>query len=185
MRLRDLPSVDELAGLSWRDGATAVDVGGGNGAVLIHLLQRRADLRGIVLELPHVAAEARAEIEKAGLAGRCDVIAGSYFEEVPAGADAYVLSHILHGWDDERAQQILASVRKGAPDEARLLVHDAVVAPPNEPGGKMMDLLMLGISGGKERTEEEWRALLAGGGFELGSIRALPTGASLIEAVPR
>ena len=176
---------EAVAALAWHEGATLVDVGGGNGALLIGVLQRRADVRGIVLELPHVAREARAEIAAAGLSDRCDVIAGDYFEEVPRGADGYLLSHIIHGCDDNRALPILANVRTAAPKHARLLVHDAVVAPPNEPGGKLMDLLMLGLSGGKERTEEEWPALLAGGGFELASIRTLPTGSSLIEAVPR
>jgi hypothetical protein len=174
---------DQLGGLAWREGEAIVDVGGGNGAVLIGLLQRRQEPRGVVLDLPHVAPEARARIDAAGLSDRCEVIEGNYFDGDPE-ADAYLLSHILHGWHDERAKEILRNVRRNAPEHARLLIHDAVVAPPNEPGGKLMDLLMLSISGGRERTEEEWRALLAEGGFEVREIQPLPTGSSLIEAVP-
>jgi SAM-dependent methyltransferase len=170
-----------LAADDWRGDEIIVDVGGGNGALLQALLERRPDLRGIVLDLPHVAAEAEQRLHAAGLADRCRVVAGDYFEAVPQG-DVYVLSHILHGWDHERAAHILRVVRRTIPDHGRLLVNDGIVAPPNEPGTKLMDVLMLSL-GGRERTETEWRALLRAGGFELRAIRPALFG-NYLEARP-
>ncbi len=170
-----------LAADGWRGGETVVDVGGGNGALMQALLERRPDLRAVVFDLPHVASEAEARIAAAGLADRCEVIGGDYFEDIPSG-DAYVLSHILHGWEDERALEILASLRRAIRERGRLLIVDGVVAPPNEPGMKLMDLLMLSV-GGRERTGGEWRALLAAGGFALREIRQAPFG-NILEAVP-
>jgi hypothetical protein len=169
---------EALAAGEWRGDEIVVDVGGGNGALLQTLLDRRPGLQGIVFDLPSVAAEAESRIRAAGLAGRCEVVAGSFFDEVPHGGDVYLLSHILHGFEHDRACEILRTVRRAIPDGGRMLVADGVVAPPNEPGLKLMDLVMLAV-GGRERTEEEWRALIADGGFELTAIRD-----GLIEAVP-
>ncbi|MBD0330214.1 MAG: methyltransferase [Thermoleophilia bacterium] len=156
--------VEPLLELDWRDRETVVDLGGGNGAVLIELLRRRPGLRGIVFDLPEPAREAEANIAAAGLGDRCAAVAGSFFERVPAG-DTYHLSAILHDWDDERAATILRVIRAAAPARARVLIRDAVLPPGNEPhGNKWLDLLMLAI-GGRERTAEEWERLLAGAGF--------------------
>jgi SAM-dependent methyltransferase len=171
-----------LAADEWRDGETVVDVGGGNGALLQALLERRPGLRGVVFDLPHVASEAEERIHAAGLSERCAVAAGSFFDAVPEHGDVYVLSRILHGWDDDRARAILGLIREAIAADGRLLVVDGVVAPPNEPGMKLMDLLMLTL-GGRERTEEEWRGLLAAAGFELTSIRPAVF-SSILEAVP-
>ena len=171
-----------LAAEEWRGGETVVDVGGGNGALLHALLDRRPELRGIVFDLPRVVVEAEARMRSAGLSDRCKTLGGSFFDGLPAGGDVYVLSHILHGWEDDRARDILRAVRRAIADRGRLLIVDGVVAPPNEPGLKLMDLLMLSL-GGRERTEVEWRALLADGGFELREMRPAPFG-SLIEAAP-
>lgn len=173
---------DVLAGLEWRSGETVVDVGGGNGALLQALLERRPDLRGIVLDLPHVAVEAEHRTAGAGLSDRSRVVGGSYFDGVPPG-DVYVLSSILHGWDDDRGAELLGVIRRTMPDDGRVLIAEGVVAPPNEPGMKLMDLLMLSM-GGRERTEEEWRTLLRAGGFELTAIRQAPFG-NVLEASPR
>ncbi len=170
-----------LAGGQWRGDETVVDVGGGNGALLAALLPRVPGLRGIVFDLPHVAAEAEERIGAAGLADRCEVVGGSFFDGVPEG-DVYVLSHILHGVDRDGALEILRVVRRAIRDGGRLLAVDGVVAPPNEPGHKLMDLLMFTI-GGRERTEAEWRALLIGGGFELTDIGPGPFG-SILSARP-
>jgi O-methyltransferase domain/Dimerisation domain len=176
-------SVGELlADDGWQGGEIVVDVGGGNGALLIALLERRRDLRGVVFDLPHVAPEAEQRVRDAGLLDRCRVVAGDFSERVPEGADAYVLSHILHGLGDEDALELLRTIRRAGP-AARLLVVDGIVAPPNEPGMKMMDLLMLVLSAGRERTEAEWRALFEEAGFELARIRAYAFG-SVLEAVP-
>lgn len=149
-----------LAELEWRDGETVVDVGGGNGALLTALLAEVPGLQGIILDLPET------DRDEDALGERITFVAGSFFEEVPSG-DAYILSGILHDWDDEAATTILKTIRAAAQPQARLLVIDAVIPPGNEPhGSKWLDLLMLVLAGGKERAEPEWRSLLAGAGFE-------------------
>jgi hypothetical protein len=140
-----------------------VDVGGGNGALLVALLERQPRLEGIVLDLPETNRD------EAALGDRVRFVAGSFFDSVPEG-DAYVLSGILHDWDDERAGAILRTIRAAAPPHARLIVLETVLSAGNDPhGGKWLDLLML-IIGGRERTEEDWRALLGDAAFEIDSI---------------
>jgi SAM-dependent methyltransferase len=153
--------VERLAAVGWRGDEVVVDVGGGNGSTLVELLKQRPGLRGIVFDLPETnrdeAKLARADVE---------FVPGDFFDSVPIG-DVYVLSTILHDWDDERAAAILRTIRASAPDGARLLVVESVVEPGNEPdGAKWLDLLMLALFAGKERNEEQWRALLEAGGFE-------------------
>jgi O-methyltransferase domain/Dimerisation domain len=154
---------DRLAALDWRDAETVVDVGGGNGALLRALLARRPELRGVVFDLPETVRD------EADFGDRLSFFAGSFFEEVPP-ADTYILSAILHDWNDERATQILRTIRAAAGPESRLLIVDGVIQPGNEPNGmKWLDLLML-VIGGKERTEPEWRSLLDSAGFVIDEI---------------
>ncbi len=151
---------ERLVPLEWRGDETVVDVGGGNGTLLVALFKAHPGLRGIVFDLPETVRDETA------LGDRIEFVAGDFFERVPAG-DVYVLSTILHDWDDERATAILRTIRAAASDDSRLLILDAVVPEGNEPaGGKWLDLLMLTLFGGKERSEEQWRDLLAAGGFE-------------------
>jgi SAM-dependent methyltransferase len=155
---------DKLAALEWREDETVVDIGGGTGRLLRDLLERRPELRGIVFDLPE------ADRDEIGLGDRIAFVSGSFFEQVPEG-DAYVVSRILHDWDDERAAAILRTVRAAAPDEARLLVLDSVVPPGNDPSGvKWLDLLMLVLQRGRERTESDWRALFDNAGFRIDQI---------------
>jgi hypothetical protein len=152
--------VDRLAALDWRGAETVVDVGGGNGSLLVELLRRRPGLSGIVFDLPETTRD------EASLGERCTFVAGNFFDSVPRG-DVYVLSTILHDWDDERAAAILRTIHAGAPTGARLLIIDAVIPAGNEPhGAKWLDLLMLTLFRGRERDEEQWRALLANSDFE-------------------
>jgi len=152
--------IDRLAALEWRGDETVVDVGGGNGSLLVELLSRHPGLRGIVFDLPETVRD------EARLGERCTFVAGNFFESVPAG-DVYLLSTILHDWDDERAAAILRTIHAAAPAGTRVLVVDAVIPPGNEPhGAKWLDLLMLVIADGRERDEPQWRALLGGAGFE-------------------
>jgi hypothetical protein len=152
--------VDGLAALEWRGDETVVDVGGGNGALLVELVGRQPGLRGIVLDVPETVRD------EAALGERISFVEGNFFEAVPRG-DAYVLSTILHDWDDEHAAMILRTIRAAAPADARLLVLDAVVPAGNDPDGtKWLDLLMLVLFAGRERDEAQWHALLASGGFE-------------------
>jgi len=153
-----------LAELDWRAGETVVDVGGGNGALLLDLLQRRPGLRGIVLDLPET------DRDESAFGDGLEFVAGSFFESVPRG-DTYVLSAILHDWDDARAATILRNVRDAARPEGRVLIAESVVPPGNDPeGAKWLDLLMLVLAGGRERTESEWRSLLEGAGLHVERI---------------
>jgi hypothetical protein len=166
--------VERLAALEWCGDETVVDVGGGNGSLLVALLPRLPGLRGIVFDLPETNRD------EASLGERCTFVAGSFFERVPPG-DVYVLSTILHDWPDEQAASILRTIRAAAPDHGRLLVIDSVIPPGNEPdGAKWLDLLMLALLAGRERDETQWRALFDGTGFEPLRIEN-----GLIEAVCR
>jgi O-methyltransferase domain len=152
--------IDRLAAAPWHGDETVVDVGGGNGSLLVALLDRYPGLRGIVLDLPETVRD------EAALGARCTFVAGSFFDGVPQG-DVYVLSTILHDWDDERATAILRTIREAADADARLLLLETVLPPGNDPhGGKWLDLLMLALFAGSERDEVQWRGLLAAGGFE-------------------
>jgi hypothetical protein len=154
------------------------DIGGGNGSLLTIVLKKYPAMRGILYDLPGVTERARANLEAAGLADRCKVIGGSFFESVPEGADAYLMRHIIHDWDDEKATIILKNVHAALGDGGRLLVVEGVIAPGNEPSfSKLLDLTMLTIPGGKERTEEEFRKLYDSGGFRL--TRIVPTKAEV------
>ena len=156
--------VERLAGREWRGDETVVDVGGGNGSLLAGLLERHAGLRGIVFDLPETRRDER------GFGDRCSFVEGSFFERVPSG-DVYVLSTVLHDWDDEAAARILRTVRGHAPPDARLIVLDAVLPEGGEPHwAQWLDLLVLALFAGRERDEAQWRALLAAGGFEPVSI---------------
>ncbi len=154
------------------------DVGGGNGSLLTTVLQKHTKLKGMLYDLPGVTERAKANLQAAGIADRCQVIGGSFFESIPAGADAYLMRHIIHDWDDEKSITILKNVCKVIPPEGRLLLVEGVIPPGNEPSfSKLLDLTMLTIPGGKERTAEEYRELFAAGGFEL--TRIVPTQAEV------
>jgi len=155
---------ERLAALEWEGVETVVDVGGGNGELLRGLLRRRPELRGIVFDLPETVRD------ESAFGDRIEFVAGSFFDAVPAG-DAYLLSGILHDWNDERAAAILETIHSSAPHGARLLLIESVVASGNEPqGSKWLDLLMLALVDGRERTEAEWRTLLGNARFYVETV---------------
>jgi hypothetical protein len=155
-----LRPAEKLADLEWRAGEVVVDVGGGNGALLAALIERRPELRGVVLDLPETVRD------ESALGDRIEFVAGSFFESVPTG-DAYLLSGILHDWPDEDAARILRTIRAAAPAGARLLINESVIRPGNDrDGAKWLDLLMLVLAGGRERDEEQWRELFASTDWE-------------------
>jgi hypothetical protein len=165
---------------------TLVDVGGGHGSLLAAILLANPGLRGVLFDRPQVVAEAGHQLETAGLGGRCEVVGGDFFESVPAGGDAYILKRVLHDWDDERASAILRTCHRAMADGGRLLVVELVLPPGNEPSlGKLFDLLMLVDLGGRERTEADYRALLAGAGFELTAITPTRSLVSVVEGMRR
>jgi hypothetical protein len=152
--------IERLETVDWRSGETVVDVGGGNGSLLAELLKAHTDLHGIVFDLPETTRD------ESLFGDGLKFVAGSFFERVPEG-DVYLLATILHDWDDDSATKILRTIRAAAPQDARLIILDAVVPPGNEPfGPKWLDLLMLTLFAGRERDEDQWRALLAAGDFE-------------------
>lgn len=152
--------LDRLVGLDWRGDETVVDVGGGNGSLLAALVRLQPALRGIVFDLAETVRDEEA------LGERCTFVEGDFFERVPEG-DVYLLSTILHDWNDDSATAILRTIRASAPQDARLIVIDSIVADGNEPdGAKWLDLLMLALFAGRERGVAEWHALFAAGGFE-------------------
>jgi len=160
-----------LLAWDWRDVGTVVDIGGGNGAVVGALLAAHPHLRGVVFDLPNVVESARREIAAAGLADRCDTVAGSFFDEVPGGGDVYILAQILHDWHDDDALRILARVREAMHEDAVLLVHELIVPEDDAPHpAKLIDLQMLILLGGRERTGAQWAELLRRGGFELAGV---------------
>jgi hypothetical protein len=165
---------------------TVVDVAGGHGAMLATILRAHPRLRGIVMDLPHVAEGAERSIADAGLADRCTVIAGDMFEGVPPGAGLYLLSYIIHDWDDDRSIAILKNCRTAMGPDGKVLLIEEVIQPGDQPSfGKLADLQMLVAAGGQERTEDEYRALAAAAGLTL--TRVIPTSAprSIVELMPR
>jgi hypothetical protein len=165
-----------------------VDVAGGHGMLLTSILRHYATMRGILFDLPHVAAGARAMADEAGVANRLTIESGDFFKAVPAGGDAYIMKHIIHDWDDDRAALILGNIRTalaGKPN-GRVILLEAIIRPGNEPDfGKLIDLEMLMMPGGRERSEAEFVGLFERAGFEL--TRVVPTRSplSVIEAKPR
>jgi predicted O-methyltransferase YrrM len=162
-----------------------VDVGGGEGALLAAILAAYPALRGILFDQPHVVADARAVFERAGVAARCEVVEGSFFDTVPAGADAYLLKSIIHDWDDTAAVRILRARRTAIAAAGKLLLVERVIQPGNDPDPtKYMDLNMLVMLGGRERTADDFEALYNRAGFQLTRIVATPSGFSVIEGTP-
>jgi hypothetical protein len=184
MRARTSALLD--AGLplaDWPARGTVVDVGGGTGHLLERLLAGRPGLRGVVFDLAHVVDGARAPLVAAGLADRVELVAGSFFETVPAGGDLYVLSNILHDWADADALRILRAVRAAMPAHGRLRLFEAVLDAGDGGLGAQLDLHMLVLLGAEERTRDGWDALLSDGGFRLTSVTPTP-GFAWIDAAP-
>lgn len=161
------------------------DIGGGNGSLISGVLQRYPEMRGLLFDLGHVMARAKANLQAAGLAERCQVLEGSFFESIPAGADAYLFRHIIHDWTDEQCIQILGHCRKVIPETGRVLLVECVVPKGNGPSiSKYFDMTMMTFPGGIERTAAEFEWLLAQSGFELASITPTSSMVSVVEGRP-
>ena len=162
-----------------------VDVAGGYGTLLAAILDQAPKLQGTLVEMPHVVEGAK----KAGIlerfGNRSTMIAGSMFEDIPAGADAYIMKYIIHDWYDAECIKLLSQCRKGIRPGGRLLVVDQVVPAGNDPAiSKIVDLEMLVLPGGMERTEKQFRELFAASGFRLERIIPMPAPQCVIEGVP-
>ena len=187
---------DAMTGLSAIDGPavadaydfdgihTIVDVGGGKGFLLATLLEKNPHLKGTLYEMPHVLAGAK-DGALSPFMDRCTLASGDMFSSVPPGADAYIMKHIIHDWPDDACIKILKSCRQGVNPGGKLLVVDCVIEPGNQfSPGKFLDLQMLIFPSGRERTEAQFRQLLAAAGWKLS--RVIPTAAqdSIVEGLP-
>jgi hypothetical protein len=167
-------------------GGTIVDVGGGRGSLMAAILRSNPDARGILFDLPPVQERAAELLRKAELLDRCALAAGDFFDSVPAGGDRYLMKKIIHDWDDARAHRILANCRTAMGKKGRLLLMEQVILPGNAPSfGKLMDLqMMVQTPGGRERTEAQYRSLLADAGFDLIGITPTACPLSVIVGAP-
>ena len=164
---------------------TLVDVAGGHGSLLTSILQANPSMSGILFDVPDVIERAKAHMATSGVSDRCQLVSGSFFESVPGGADAYILKHIIHDWDDERAVAILKQCHRAMADNGRVLVVEQVIPPGNDPFiGKFLDVNMLVMCpGGKERTSEEFRILFAKSGFNMTKIVPTQGIVSVVEGI--
>lgn len=162
-----------------------VDVAGGQGSLLTAILTANPHITGILFDLPDVIARARSVIAAQNVAGRCQLETGNFFESVPVGADAYLLKHIIHDWDDERSITILKNCHRVMTENGRVLVVEQVIPPGNTPFmGKLLDMNMLIMCpGGKERTAAEYQALFQAAGFRLTRIVPTATFVSVVEGM--
>ncbi len=173
-----------LEAYDFPETGVVVDIGGGNGSQITGVLQHQTALNGILFDLQHVVERAQPRIDEAGLTDRCQLVGGSFFESVPDGGDLYMMRHIIHDWDEEKTALILKNCHQAMSAESKLLVIESVIPEGNQPfGGKFLDLVMLLIPGGKERTADEYRSLFDQAGFRVERIVPTSSEVSIIEVV--
>ncbi len=175
-----------VAAYDFSTSGTLVDVGGGRGQLVSTILRAYLHLRGILFDQPHVVESAGPLVEGAGLADRLQIIAGDMFTEIPAGGDTYLLMNIIHDWDDAQSLAILKNCHRAMRPKATLLLIEqmlpsAIVPSATTQSQTLADLNMLVRTGGQERTEEEFRALLSAAGFDLVGVTATQTAHSVIK----
>jgi hypothetical protein len=162
-----------------------VDVGGGHGGLITAILQKNPGVKGVLFDAPQVIEGAQSKIAAAGLADRVETVAGDFFKSVPEGGDAYIMKWIIHDWDDEKSNAILRNCRNQMKPNSKLILVDCVVPETDEPHfSKFIDLNMLVMTGGKERTENEFAQLLADAGFKLVRVIHTDLPTSIVEAEP-
>lgn len=168
-----VPAVLEAYDFSWLNGGTLVDIAGGHGFLLTEVLRKYPQVKGKLFDLDHVLAGAGSRIDAAGLGGRCELVSGDFFQSVPQG-NGYIMKHIIHDWNDDKALMILKNIHRAAIGRARIVAVDAVLAPGNEPHvAKWLDMEMLMLPGGRERMQDEFGKLFEKAGFRL--TRMIPT----------
>lgn len=162
-----------------------VDVGGGRGTLLRSILLAHPAISGVLFDQAAVLATARELIDKAGLTQRCTLESGDFFAQVPSGADVYLLKSVIHDWPDDQAVTILANCRRAMASDGRLLLAERLIPPGDDPHpSKLMDLAMLILLGGKERTTDEYAILLTAAGFGVRRVVSTASAMTIIEAVP-
>ena len=172
------------AAYDFAESQTVVDIGGGRGHLLAKILELNPQLRGVLMEAPAVIEEARQVLDTAGVAGRCDCVAGDYLTELPKGGDIYILKSIIHGMTEETALHLLRNCRQSIAAYGRLLVVQVIVPSWDTPARiKMGDILHLVSGGGQERPEDEYRELFGSAGFRLARVYPTATAFSILEGV--
>ncbi|MBG1264112.1 methyltransferase [Nostoc commune] len=177
-----MPAV--LASYNFSPISKIVDVGGGHGLLIAEILKANPTIKGILFDQPPVVKEARHLIEAKGVEKRCEIVGGNFFESVPSGGDAYILKSVIHDWDAERAQTILKNCHQAMAENTKLLLLEKVIPPVNQPSmSQWLDLEMFVMGAGRERTEIEYRELLAAAGFMLTKVIYTQSPIDIIEAV--
>jgi len=164
---------------------TLVDVAGGHGELLISILKANPGLRGVLADLGHVVDGAKPRIATAGLSGRMQAVACDFFTSVPEGGDAYIMKHIIHDWDDDRASVILGNIAKAMGGrKGKVILLESVIAADSTPDfGKFLDIEMLLFPGGRERTADEFKSLFERSGFHMTKVVPTKSPLSVVEAV--
>jgi SAM-dependent methyltransferase len=173
------------AGYDFSGMRTVADIGSGSGTLLAAILRAHSQLRGVLFDLPQVTVEARAALHAAGVADRCEVVGGDFFQAVPEGADGYILANVLHDWDDTRAVQILEVCRQALAQDGRVLIIERLI-PDNLADAVQVllsDLTMLVVTGGQERTNPDYERLLSRAGLRLGKIKPIAVPYGVIEGL--
>ena len=173
------------AAYGFSEFATIIDVGGATGNLLTTILGRYPEPHGVLFDQTHVVADAAELINARGLTNRIKIEAGSFFYGVPADGEAYLLSHIIHDWNETQCLTILGNCRRAMKPSGRLLIIEMVLPTGDVPHlGKILDIIMLAIPGGQERTEQEYRVLLDKAGFQLKRVVPTESAVSIVEALP-
>ncbi len=163
-----------LPNYDFSSSKTIVDIGGGNGALLCAVLNTNPTAKGIVFDEAYIQGQANANIKELGMQERCEFNPGSFFDSIPTGGDLYMMKMILHDWTDAQSKQILDNTYKSMKSGNKLLIIESVISERNIPHpGKLMDINMLAMTGGRERTGKEWKSLIENSGFKLNQI--IPT----------
>jgi len=173
-----------LSAYDFSGAGTIADIAGGYGHLLGAVLQKYPDARGVLFEIPPVLEGAPAMLDSYSVSDRVELVAGDFVESIPVEADIYMLKHIVHDWYDDKCEKILGNIRDSMPDDARVLIIDAVLPPPGEPHfAKFLDLEMLMLPGGMERTADEFETVLKNSGFRMSRIIPTPSPVGIVEAV--
>jgi ubiquinone/menaquinone biosynthesis C-methylase UbiE len=162
-----------------------MDVGGGSGEVLMAILRANPGIRGRLFDLPHVVARTKTLVKAAGLEGRCDLIGGDFFKEIPPGADAIILRHVIHDWPEQDALRLLKNCREAISPSGRVIVGEALIEETDTFTPVVrLDMAMLAYHGGAERTESEYRQLLEQADLKVTRVVPVTSGLALIESQP-
>jgi hypothetical protein len=186
MQLMTTAQADAVAA-GWDFSTTKhlIDIGGGEGALVRAVLGLHPHVSAVLFDRPLAVEGARKRLTSLSSEGRCDFVVGDFFVEVPAGGDTYTLKDIVHDWDDDRAIAVLRNVRRAMASSARLLLIERVLPPGAAPSpAKLVDLSMLVLTGGRERTEAAYRDLLERAGFAVSAVTAVNDEISVLEATP-